>query len=99
MKILIVSVSSHGDVVNNMPMVADIRRRYPDAQIDWVVEEAYSVLVRLIVQVRAIIPIALRRWRKSLHSAKTWAELRNLYQSLRREAYDVVFDTQGLFKT
>jgi len=99
MKILIVRVSSLGDVVHNMPMVADIRRRFPDAQIDWVVEEAYTELVRLNDQVRAIIPIALRRWRKSLHSAKTWAEMRNFYQSLRREAYDVVFDTQGLFKT
>src|SRR3569833_2530529 len=98
MKILIVRVSSLGDVVHNMPMVADIRRRFPDAQIDWVVEEAYTELVRLNDQVRAIIPIALRRWRKRLHSAKTWAAMRNFYQSLRREAYDVVIDTQGLIK-
>ncbi|HXA47067.1 MAG TPA: lipopolysaccharide heptosyltransferase I, partial [Burkholderiaceae bacterium] len=42
MKILIVRVSSLGDVVHNMPMVADILRHFPDAQIDWVVEEAYT---------------------------------------------------------
>ncbi|MGZ3235987.1 MAG: lipopolysaccharide heptosyltransferase I [Burkholderiaceae bacterium] len=99
MNILIVRVSSLGDVVHNMPMVADILRHYPDAHIDWVVEEAYTSLVRLNPSVRNIIPFALRRWRKSFFSANTRAEMRNFYQSLRRESYDFVFDTQGLFKT
>ncbi|MGE5649777.1 MAG: lipopolysaccharide heptosyltransferase I [Bacillota bacterium] len=99
MKILIVRVSSLGDVVHNMPMLADILRHYPDARIDWVVEEAYTSLVRLNRGVRNIIPFALRRWRKSLFSEKTRAEMRAFYQALRGESYDVVFDTQGLFKT
>ncbi|MFJ9534490.1 lipopolysaccharide heptosyltransferase I [Herbaspirillum sp. NPDC101396] len=99
MNILIVRVSSLGDVVHNMPMVADIRRHYPDANIDWVVEEAYTSLVRLNPHVRKIIPIALRRWRKSLGSAATRAEIAAFYRQLRHEAYDVVFDTQGLLKT
>ncbi|HEY8102246.1 MAG TPA: lipopolysaccharide heptosyltransferase I [Burkholderiaceae bacterium] len=99
MNILIVRVSSLGDVVHNMPMVADILRHYPDAHIDWVVEEAYTSLVRLNPSVRNIIPFALRRWRKSFFSANTRAEMRNFHQSLRRESYDFVFDTQGLFKT
>lgn len=99
MKILIVRVSSLGDVVHNMPMVADILAHYPDAQIDWVVEEGYVNLVRLNAGVRNIIPFALRRWRKSLFSAETRAEMREFYQRLRSETYDVVFDTQGLLKT
>jgi len=99
LNILIVRVSSLGDVVHNMPMVADIRRHYPDANIDWVVEEAYTSLVGLNPHVRNIIPIALRRWRKSLVSATTRAEIAAFYRQLRHEAYDVVFDTQGLLKT
>ena len=99
MHILIVRVSSLGDVVHNMPMVADILRHHPDAHIDWVVEESYASLVRLNPGVRKIIPFALRRWRKSLHLAQTRAEMRAFYHSLRAEAYDVVLDTQGLFKT
>lgn len=99
MKILIVRVSSLGDVVHNMPMVADIHRHFPGAQIDWVVEEAYTSLVRLNPLVRNIIPIALRRWRKTLFSAATRAEIAAFRQQLRAERYDVVFDTQGLLKT
>jgi heptosyltransferase-1 len=98
-KILIVRVSSLGDVVHNMPMVADILLHYPDAAIDWVVEEAYTSLVKLNGSVRKIIPFALRRWRKSLFSARTRAEMREFRRQLRSESYDFVFDTQGLLKT
>jgi heptosyltransferase-1 len=97
--ILIVRVSSLGDVVHNMPMVADILRRYPDANIDWVVEEAYTSLVRLNPGVRHVIPFALRRWRKSLLAKATREEMGAFYRQLRGESYDVVFDTQGLIKT
>jgi heptosyltransferase-1 len=45
MKILIVKLSSLGDVLHNLPMVWDLRARYPDAQIDWVVEEGYVGLL------------------------------------------------------
>lgn len=80
-------------------MLADILRHYPDAQIDWVVEEGYASLVRLNRSVRHIIPFALRRWRKSLFSKQTRAEMRAFYHALRAESYDWVFDTQGLLKT
>ncbi|TFW09823.1 lipopolysaccharide heptosyltransferase I [Oxalobacteraceae bacterium OM1] len=99
MKILIVRVSSLGDVVHNMPMVADILKHHPGAQIDWVVEEAYADLVRLNRGVRKIIPFALRRWRRTLLTARTRAEMGAFRDALRNESYDVVFDTQGLFKT
>lgn len=99
MNILIVRVSSLGDVVHNMPVVMDILHHHPDANIDWVVEEAYTDLVRLNPGVRNVIPFALRRWRKTLLSAPTRAEIHTFYKTLRTEAYDVVLDTQGLLKT
>jgi len=97
--ILIVRVSSLGDVVHNMPMLADLRRHVPDAQIDWVVEESYASLVRLNGAVRNVIPFALRRWRKSLDKPATRAEMQAFRNALRATAYDLVFDTQGLIKT
>ena len=99
MKILLVRVSSLGDVLHNLPMVADILRRHPDALIDWVVEEGYVSLVRLNPHVQRIIPFALRRWRKSLGSRATRAEIKDFVKALREQQYDYVFDTQGLLKT
>ena len=99
MKILLVRVSSLGDVLHNLPMVADLLRRHPDAAIDWVVEEGYVSLVRLNPHVRKIIPWALRRWRKGLGKPETRAEIKAFFRTLREEEYDYVFDTQGLLKT
>ncbi len=99
MKILIIRVSSLGDVIHNMPMVQDILRHYPLAHIDWVVEEAYVGLVRLQPGVRNIIPVALRRWRKRLWSKAVRDEIARFRRLLKHEAYDYVFDTQGLLKT
>ena len=99
LKILLVRVSSLGDVLHNLPMVADILRHRPDAVIDWVVEEGYVSLVRLNPHVRTIIPFALRRWRKSLGAKATRAEIAAFFRTLRAERYDYVFDTQGLLKT
>ena len=98
-KILLVRVSSLGDVLHNLPMVADILRHYPDATIDWVVEEGYVSLVRRNPRVRNIIPFALRRWRKSLGKRETRREIATFFRTLRAESYDYVFDTQGLLKT
>ena len=100
MKILLVRVSSLGDVLHNLPIVADIRRHFPDAQVDWVVEEGYVSLVKLNPHVRKVIPFALRRWRRGLFSdAAVRAELSGFFSDLRAEQYDYVFDTQGLIKT
>ncbi|MES2742404.1 MAG: lipopolysaccharide heptosyltransferase I [Pseudomonadota bacterium] len=99
MTILLVRVSSLGDVLHNLPIVADILAHHPDAVIDWVVEEGYVSLVRLNGRIRTIIPFALRRWRKSLGSRTTRAEIGAFFRALRQCRYDYVFDTQGLLKT
>ncbi|WDD93207.1 lipopolysaccharide heptosyltransferase I [Burkholderia sp. FERM BP-3421] len=98
-KILIVRVSSLGDVVHNMPVIADIRRRHPDAQIDWLVEESFADLVRLVDGVRNVLPFSLRRWRKRLGSGATWREIGAFRRRLAEEHYDLVIDCQGLIKT
>ena len=47
MRILLVKTSSMGDVIHNLPVASDIRTRYPDASIDWAVEEAFAAIPAL----------------------------------------------------
>jgi heptosyltransferase-1 len=98
-KILIIRVSSLGDVVHNMPAIADIRRLHPNAQIDWLVEESFTDLVELVHGVRRAIPFSLRRWRKRFLSFDNWREIRRFRRTLAAENYDLVIDCQGLIKT
>ena len=98
-RLLLVKISSLGDVVANLPVVTDIVRRWPDAHIDWVVEEAFVDVPRLHPGVATVIPVAQRRWRESLVSAEIWAQRRAFLTRLRETRYDFVIDTQGLIKS
>ncbi len=97
--ILLVKTSSLGDVVHNLPVASDIRARFPQARIDWVVEEGFADIPRLHPAVSRVIPVAVRRWRRNLLSAATWRELRAYREAARAEEYDLVLDTQGLIKS
>ncbi len=71
MRILLVKTSSLGDVIHNLPVVSDIQQHFPQAQIDWCVEESFADIPRLHPGVHQIIPVALRRWRKQLFKSTT----------------------------
>jgi heptosyltransferase-1 len=82
-----------------MPAVTDVRARFPEARLTWVVDELYAPLARLHPAVDEIVPIAVRRWRKRLFELPTWNEVREATSKLRSRRYDVVIDTQGLVRT
>lgn len=104
-KILLVKLSSLGDVLHNLPIVWDLRSRLPDAQIDWVVEEGYvHLLTPLLSQygfrgVDRVIPFGLRRWKKNLFSLATWKEFFSFRKILQSTTYDILIETQGLLKS
>jgi heptosyltransferase I len=104
-KILLVKLSSLGDVLHNLPIVWDLRKRLPDAQVDWIVEEAYVHLLEPLKTTETfrgidrIIPVAFRRWRKNLFSLRTWCEFFAMRKSLHATSYDVLLETQGLLKS
>ena len=99
LQLLIVKLSSLGDVVQAAAVVQDVLKRFPDAQIDWVVEEAFAPLLSLVAGVRRVIPVAQRRWRTARWSADTRRERVAFERDLHAQNYDVVLDFQGLIKS
>lgn len=99
MRILIVKTSSLGDVIHNLPVVSDIHQHFPEAIIDWCVEESFATIPRLHPGVNQVITVALRRWKKNLLSRATWQEVKAFRQNIARNTYDLVIDTQGLLKS
>lgn len=99
MRILIVKLSSLGDVVHALPVVQDIRRARPDAQIDWLVEPGFAGLVRRAEGIGRVITVPLRAGRDSWWSAASWKALGAARRELAGETYDAVIDLQGLTKS
>lgn len=108
MNILIVKLSSLGDVLHNLPIVWDLRAKYPDAQIDWVVEEGYLALLEPLKTspefrgIDRIIPVAFRRWKKTLKRGefiRSIQEFITFKEDLQTTQYDLIIETQGLLKS
>ena len=99
MRILIIKTTSLGDVVHNLPVIADIKRQHPNALVDWVVEESFVDILTMHPGINLIIPVAVRRWRKALFCRETWRELTAFKRQLQAHTYDIVIDTQGLLKS
>lgn len=104
-KVLLVKLSSLGDVLHNLPIVWDLRVRFPDAQIDWVVEEGYVHLLEPLMTtsnfrgIDRIIPFGLRRWKRNIFKLSTWKQFFAFKKELQARTYDIVIETQGLLKS
>ena len=97
MKILVVRLSSLGDILHLFPAISDLRRRHPDADIHWLVEPAFAEVAGWHQGVNKVIPVPLRAHKKTWWKIPTL--LSELKKQLRSENYDIVLDAQGLLKS
>jgi heptosyltransferase I len=89
LKILIVRLGALGDIVHALPVAAALRERYPDAQVDWLVDRRHAALLDLVPVINRRVTVDSRRWGASFGAVRV----------LRRERYDVAVDLQGLVKS
>jgi lipopolysaccharide heptosyltransferase I len=104
MRILIVKLSSIGDVVHALPAVASIRRALPHAQIQWAVERRAGAILEGSLAIDQLIEIDTRQWRRSPLARATAAEIRSSIARLKNPSGDdappdVAIDFQGLIKS
>jgi predicted lipopolysaccharide heptosyltransferase III len=89
MKILLIRLRLIGDVVFTTPAIAALRRRFPDAQLTYLVEAPAAPVVRHHPQLHDLIiadrPRGLARWRYDLRLARR----------LREARFDLVIDFHG----
>jgi lipopolysaccharide heptosyltransferase I len=95
--LLIVKMSSIGDVVHALPVATALRRRYPQLRISWAVEEWAAPLLADHPAIDRVIVFPPMRW-GNLGEAWTRA-LARAVRALTSEAYDVCLDLQGLAKS
>ena len=99
MRVLIIKMSSMGDIIHTLPAVTDAAKALTNIQFDWVVEEAFTEIPNWHKQIQQIIPIGLRRWRKNVYRTIRSGELKQFYTQLRAQKYDFVLDAQGSIKS
>lgn len=96
-RICLIKPSALGDVVQALPILAAVRRRFPAAKISWVVNSAYAPLLRPIRQLDEVIAFDRGMGRRGLwQGALSFARFLG---SLRDRQFDLVIDLQGLLRT
>lgn len=99
MRVLIVKTSSLGDVIHTLPALTDAANALPAVKFDWAIEEAFAEIPSWHPAVDRVIPVALRRWRRSPLQSFGSPEWKRCKQALRKYHYDAVIDAQGLLKS
>ncbi len=99
MKVLIIKMSSLGDVLHTLPALSDAGKSIPDISFDWVVEESFAQLPSWHPLVNRVIPIAFRRLRKTPVQSWLNGQWQAFLRQLRQTKYDLVIDAQGLIKS
>ncbi len=97
-KILIIRPSALGDVCRSVPLLVSLKRAFPEAQIDWLVQDSFSDAISAHPDLHAVVPFDRKGMgRASRHGnlAPTW----KLAADLRRKGYHLVIDAQGLFRS
>ena len=97
-RILLVKLSSFGDVLHALPTLEALREAYPSAHLTWLVEAAYAPLLSGHPALDEVW-IAPRLRPGEFFSGSNPARLRRLVQQLRSRAFDLVVDVQGLLKS
>jgi heptosyltransferase I len=97
-KILLIKLSAVGDVVHTIPVLNKLRRRYPQAQLDWLVTPAIAELLRHNPAINNVIEFAREDWSRPW-TLKPFVSYAQLAAKLRANAYDLVVDMHGQFRT
>ncbi|MGA1795411.1 MAG: lipopolysaccharide heptosyltransferase I [bacterium] len=100
MDILIVKLSSLGDVIHCLPCLEALREGFPGARIDWVVEEQNAGILEGHPHIDRLIILSRKSWIKApWRIRKVSSEIKGFLGTLRQREYDMVIDFQGLFRS
>lgn len=98
-RILIVRPSALGDVCRSVAVLWSLREAFPDATIDWVVEDRWADAVRGHPAVNEVIEFPKRRFRGALWNPVVGMEAISWFARLSVRRYDTVIDAQGLARS
>lgn len=99
-RILLIRPSALGDVCRTVPVAASLRRAFPGARIEWLVQAEFADAIRAHPAVDAVVPFERRGMtRGSFVGGAGWKRLGALVRRLREARYDLVIDCQGLARS
>ena len=98
-RLLVIRLSSIGDIVHALPAVAALGESFPQLQIDWLIEKRYAPLLAGNPYVQRTLPLDTLSWRGDLPPLSALEDMVKTLRGLRGGAYETAVDFQGLWKS
>lgn len=98
-RILIIKPSALGDIVHALPVLNLLKRRWPDAQVSWLIGSSFAGLLENHWQLHELIRFDRHRFAQAWWNPRALFELLAFIIGLRRRHFDLVIDLQGLLRT
>jgi heptosyltransferase I len=98
-KLLIIRLSSLGDILHVAPACAALRGDFPEAEIHWLAAKKNEFLVRAIRGIDKVHSIDTNAVARTPFRLSAWSELWRALRQLQSEHFDIAIDFQGLLKT
>ncbi|MCA9295064.1 MAG: glycosyltransferase family 9 protein [Phycisphaerales bacterium] len=95
-RILIIRPSALGDVCRSVPVLTTLRRAFPEATIDWLVQDSFAPAIATHRDLDGVIPFPRRHFAAWWRRPSIALELLTWLRDLRARRYDLVIDAQGL---
>ena len=96
-KILLIRLSSLGDVVFNLPLANVLKKN--GYEVTWAVSEKGINIIKGNPAVDDAILIPFGKWKKNRFSIKNFFEYLSIIKKLRSKHFDIAIDTQMMFKS
>lgn len=97
-KILIIRLTSLGDVIFTIPLACALKNSVEEYEIGWLVAEKGFDVIKNNPCVNKCHFVPLKEWKKRPFSIKTIKEFLKLIKEIRAEKYDIALDCQQMFK-
>ena len=98
MRILLVKLSSMGDIFHTYPAISDLKSVYPGARLEWLVDRQFAEIAAWHPGVDEIHPLPLRALKKNRNLVLK-KSISDLLGRVRMRHYDFIIDAQGLIKS
>jgi len=98
-RVLLIKLTSLGDLIHALPALSDAKSARPELEFDWVIDENFREIALWHPAVKGIVTSNHRQWREALTHPATLGSISRLIAGIRAVEYDLVIDAQGNFKT
>jgi lipopolysaccharide heptosyltransferase I len=97
-RILLIRPSALGDVCRSVPVLVSLKRAFPEATVDWMVQDSFVEAIESHPDLGQVVPFPRKQLGRFMRTGRIDRVL-GWMRSVRRNNYDLVVDAQGLLRS